>query len=191
MQDSQYLKDLIQQVIAGQQFNFLHFWGHTPKKQGIIDKSCFSQWYPTAFKIDGVEYATAEHYMMAQKAKLFADEEHFAKIIASIHPNEAKKFGRLVKNYDAAIWEQHRFEIVVEGNIAKFSQHEDLKNYLLGTGERVLVEASPVDQIWGTGLAEGHANANRPEKWQGLNLLGFALMQVRQRLQQQMRAELS
>lgn len=182
MPDVQYLTDLILDFQQNPNLKFLHFWGHTPKQKGVIDKSCFSQWFPAKFKIEGMEYTTAEHYMMAQKAKLFGDEDSYQKIIQSNDPNEAKKLGRGVRNYDGKTWEQHRFDIVVAGNVAKFSQHEDLKCYLLATGQRVLVEASPVDKIWGTGLAEDHVDANVPEKWQGLNLLGFALMQVRQKL---------
>ena len=182
MSDAQYLTDLIADFQQNPTLNFLHFWGHTPKQVGNIDKSCFSQWFPAKFTVDGVEYATAEHYMMAQKAKLFNDEDSFQKIIASTNPNQAKKLGRGVKNYDGKIWEQHRFDIVVNGNIAKFSQNHSLQEFLLSTEDKILVEASPVDHIWGIGFAEQDAQANDPTQWQGLNLLGFALMQVREQL---------
>ena len=91
--------------------------------------------------------------------------------------------GRLVKGFDGPVWEAHRTEIVVRGNLAKFQQHADLHAYLMGTGEQVLVEASPYDKIWGIGLSADDAGASRPEKWKGLNLLGFALMRVRSELQ--------
>ena len=75
MKDEKFLNDLIQKVQQGHQYKYLYFWGHSPKQADLVDKSCFSQWFPAQFKVEGVEYFTAEHYMMAQKAKLFNDEE--------------------------------------------------------------------------------------------------------------------
>lgn len=159
MKDEKFLDDLIQKVQKGDQFKYLYFWGHTPKQVDLIDKSCFSQWYPAQFKDEGIEYLTAEHYMMAQKAKLFNDEEIFAQIL-----------------------QEKRFDIVVQANFAKFSQHPELKEFLLATKDRILVEASPVDKIWGIGMAQDHLHIQDPSQWQGLNLLGFALMHVREQL---------
>lgn len=85
--------------------------------------------------------------------------------------------------FDEHRWAEQRFELVVTGNLAKFGQHPDLRAFLLGTGSRVLAEASPRDRIWGTGLAASDERATSPEHWPGLNLLGFALMEVRHRLQ--------
>lgn len=147
-----------------------------------MDKSCFSQWFPAKFEIDGVNYQSTEQYMMAQKAKLFNDEDIFQKILQTDDPKKIKALGRLVKNYQDEIWIAHRYEIVVQGNLAKFSQDNDLKAFLLGTSDQIIVEASPVDQIWGIGLAADHVNATNPNAWQGLNLLGFALMEVRKQL---------
>lgn len=160
----------------------LYFWGHTPKSNGQMSNACFSQWYDSPFVVDDVSYPTAEHYMMAQKAKLFGDMAIFNEIIHAKHPKQAKDLGRQVAHFDEKIWNKHRFEIVVQGNIAKFSQHPELKAYLLGTGDRILVEASPVDKIWGVGLARDDDKIHNPLNWQGLNLLGFALMQVRDTL---------
>ena len=87
-----------------------------------------------------------------------------------------------MRHYQQDVWEAQRFAIVKVANLAKFSQHADLRAFLLATGEQVLVEASPVDAIWGIGLAADHAHATQPPKWRGLNLLGFALMQVRSQL---------
>lgn len=182
MKDEKFLDDLIQKVQKGDQFKYLYFWGHTPKQVDLIDKSCFSQWYPVQFKDEGVEYFTAEHYMMAQKAKLFNDEEIFAQILQVKHPNEAKQLGRKVRNYDEKIWQEKRFDIVVQANFVKFSQHPELKNFLLATKDHILVEASPVDKIWGIGMAQEDAHIQDPSQWQGLNLLGFALMHVREQL---------
>lgn len=128
MIDEKFLNDLIQKIQQGHQFKYLYFWGHIPKRANLIDKSCFSQWFPAQFNVEGIEYFTAEHYMMAQKAKLFNDKEIFAQILQVKHPNEAKQLGRKVRNYNEQIWQEKRFDIVVQANFAKFSQHPELKN---------------------------------------------------------------
>ncbi|MFZ6768466.1 NADAR family protein [Undibacterium sp. Di26W] len=175
------LEELLQQLKDGKQFDYLYFWGHR-KKGTATDKSCFSQWFPASFHIDGIQYATAEHYMMASKARLFNDHAILEKILATDQPDAAKHLGRKIAAYDESVWVQHRFQIVVDANYAKFLQHPALAKFLLGTGGSILVEASPVDSIWGIGLAHDHADSKDPHQWQGLNLLGFALMEVRQRL---------
>ncbi|MDE3724881.1 NADAR family protein [Nocardiopsis sp. N85] len=161
---------------------YLHFWGHRPHPSGKVSASCLSQWWPADFTVDGALYRTAEHYMMAGKARLFGDDEALAEIIEAGHPRDAKEIGRRVRGFDQAVWEASRFDIVVAANVAKFGQHSDLRYFLLGTGNRVLVEASPRDRVWGIGLGAGHDDAGRPERWRGLNLLGFALMEARARL---------
>jgi ribA/ribD-fused uncharacterized protein len=120
--------------------------------------------------------------MMAEKARLFGDHAVAARVLAAAKPGEAKALGRQVAGFDSSLWDAARFGIVVAGNQAKFSQHPALRDFLLGTGERVLVEASPVDAVWGIGLAADHPHLEQPARWPGLNLLGFALMQVRYQL---------
>jgi len=165
---------------------FLFFWGHQSNEDGTINKSCFSQWWDQhPFEVNGQVYPTAEHWMMAEKARLFKDEEQLAAILACTSPGEAKKRGRMVQHFNSAIWDAHRYEIVKMGNLHKFSQHAVLNQFLIGTHTRTLVEASPLDQIWGIGLAENHSAARNPMKWKGLNLLGFALMEVRDLLMTQ------
>ncbi|CUM38137.1 Uncharacterized domain COG3236 / GTP cyclohydrolase II [Streptomyces venezuelae] len=132
--------------------------------------------------VDGVRYATAEHWMMAAKARLFGDADAERAALAARTPAEAKKAGRLVRNFDETVWRRERLGIVVEGSVHKFSSDESLRAYLLGTGTRVLVEASPMDRIWGIGLAADDPGAHDPARWRGLNLLGFALMEARDRL---------
>ena len=110
------------------------------------------------------------------------DDAVLADILASTDPSKVKALGRKVKGYDESRRVAHRFAIVVAGNYAKFSQNEALTAFLLSTGDKVLVEASPVDQIWGIGLARDGPHAAHPDKWNGLNLLGFALMEVRDML---------
>lgn len=164
---------------TGKTLKFLLFWGHQPSKDNSITKSCFSQWWLADFKIDDIIYKSAEHYMMAEKARLFDDNEIRQKIIDCNSPAAAKKLGRQVANFNQEIWQKKGYEIVKKGNFHKFNQNESLKQFIIQTKNRILVEASPVDPIWGIGMAEDHDNALNPKKWRGKNLLGFALMEVR------------
>ncbi|MEU6523156.1 NADAR family protein [Streptomyces sp. NPDC046924] len=175
---------LVEALQAGRQVKYLHFWGHRPLPDGRIGASCLSQWWPSPFTVDGVRYATAEHWMMAAKARLFADPEGERRVLAAQHPAQAKEAGRLVRGFDEETWRRERFRVVVEGSVHKFAAHADLRAFLLGTGERVLVEASPVDRVWGIGLAATDERATDPEQWRGPNLLGFALMRARTRLRE-------
>ncbi|MER5451174.1 NADAR family protein [Streptomyces sp. NPDC002764] len=176
---------LVREVRAGSRVKYLHFWGHRPLPDGRIGASCLSQWWPAPFTVDGVTYGTAEHWMMAGKARLFADPEAEQRILAAGHPSQAKKAGRLVRGFDEETWRRERFAVVVEGSVHKFAAHPELREFLLNTGDRVLVEASPVDRVWGIGLAADDEAAADPERWRGPNLLGFALMRARERLRQE------
>ncbi|EZH73226.1 hypothetical protein ATO12_19675 [Aquimarina atlantica] len=180
------LQNIQEQFNKGKKLKYLFFWGHTPNKDGSIGKSCFSQWWESSFKVDNVNYKTAEHWMMAEKARLFNDIEIIEEIIKSSHPMEAKQLGRKVKNFDPKVWDEHKFEIVKQGNIYKFSQKNELKDFLLNTGKRIIVEASPRDRIWGIGMSENNEKAENPNLWRGQNLLGFALMEVRDELKQEL-----
>ncbi|WP_405882805.1 NADAR family protein [Streptomyces sp. NBC_01136] len=175
---------LVSAVRSGARVKYLHFWGHRPRPDGQVSASCLSQWWPSPFMVDGVSYATAEHWMMAGKARLFGDAEAERSAIEARSPALAKKAGRLVRGFDEAIWERERFGIVVEGSVHKFAVHPELRAFLLGTGARVLVEASPMDRVWGIGLAADDERTASPERWRGLNLLGFALMEARERLRE-------
>ncbi|MGW9214366.1 NADAR family protein [Embleya sp. NPDC055664] len=160
---------------------YVFFWGHREPIRGV-DASCLSQWYPSPFEVDGITYRTAEHWMMAGKARMFADADAERRVLAADHPKTAKTIGRQVRGFDEQRWVEERFELIVRGNVAKFGQHPDMGTFLLGTGRRILVEASPLDRIWGIGLAADDERAGDPERWRGLNLLGFALMAARARL---------
>ena len=173
---------LVAAMAAGFAPDWLLFWGHRPAADGRVTAACLSQWWPAPFGVDGSVYPTAEHYMMAAKARLFGDGATAARILEAPSPKEAKALGRGVAGFEEHAWAAARFEVVVAANLAKFSRHPDLRALLLGTGHRVLVEASPVDRVWGIGLAADDARARQPELWPGQNLLGFALMAVRARL---------
>jgi len=173
------VEDLIQAELDGVTLSFRFFWGHRPPRGGGVGASCLSQWFASAFTVDGRRYATAEHFMMAGKARLFGDDETAEAICATPDPGQAKALGRRVRDFDETTWQRHRYEIVVAGNFAKFTQHDGLRGFLLATDDEVLVEASPLDAVWGIGLAASDPRAEHPIDWPGLNLLGFALMDVR------------
>lgn len=163
----------------GESFEYLLFYGHTPRPDGKLSDACFSQWWTSPFELEGQLYPTAEHWMMAAKARLFDDPETLAKILLAPSPAAAKKLGRQVRGFDDAVWKKERFELVTRGNVAKFSSTPELRDHLLRTGETILVEASPRDTIWGIGSSAQSPAARDPLKWRGTNLLGFALVQAR------------
>lgn len=173
-----YTKDtIVKRFNDGERLKYIFFWGHRPSAS--ITKSCFSQWYDCRFTVDGVEYSTAEQYMMSQKALLFGDEKIYAEIMEASHPKQFKDLGRKISGFDDRIWNQHRTDIVINGNVAKFSQNQELKYFLLNTNSRILVEASPHDNIWGIGMDSKDTRCENPNLWDGENLLGFCLMEVR------------
>lgn len=176
------IDDLLADLARGERVKYLPFWGHRPRPDGRIGSSCLSQWWPSPFTVDSVTYPSAEHWMMAGKARLFGDAAAEREAVEASSPAAAKKAGRTVRGFDEDVWKRARFALVVAGSVHKFGQDPDLREYLLNTGERVLVEASPVDRIWGIGLAADDERAERPQQWRGLNLLGFALMEARTRL---------
>ena len=180
MYDLDWLKSKIE---SGDAVKYLFFWGHSPNKSGITTSSCLSQWWACNFENEGVRFKSAEHWMMYQKARLFADTKIADEILKSETPGEAKALGRQVAHFENDTWNDRRMEIVIQGNILKFSQNEDLQTFLINTKERILVEASPIDEIWGVGLSKDSDKIYNPNTWRGLNLLGFALMEVRNILQ--------
>lgn len=172
------IDSLRQSCSKGRKFDFLFFWGHTQQGEQV-DKSCLSQWWKSPFVIEGSRYSCAEQYMMAEKARLFHDEASLATILRTDNPKVMKEFGRRVSGFDGQVWEDRCYGIVKQANEAKFSQHPELGNFLKATGERIIVEASPYDRIWGIGLMQDDPKAKDPLQWRGTNLLGFALMEVR------------
>lgn len=153
--------------------NFLLFHG---------ESSPFSQWAPYGFDLDSVRYPTAEHYMMAEKARTFGDAEALRQVLEDPRPEAAKRLGRQVQGYSDEVWRARRLGIVVRGNLAKFGAHPLLRALLLDTGDKVLAEASRTDLAWGIGWSERDWQSRVPAQWRGENLLGFALMEVRAQL---------
>ena len=122
----------------------------------------------------------AEQFMMYNKASRFHDTATTQRIMAESSPKIQKQLGKNTHGFYAASWDEVKFDVVVAGNMAKFGQNPKLRRKLLCTGERMLVEASSRDRVWGVGFTAKHALQHR-NQW-GENLLGKALMAVRERL---------
>ncbi len=152
------------------------FW-HEYDKNGYL-----SNWFECEFIVDDFCYQHVEQYLMAQKAKLFHDAKNYTAILKAQSPKACKEYGRRVEPFDEEIWEANRYRFLLEGVRAKFSQNENLKKALLATGNCIIAEASPYDNIFGIRLTEEEAATRLPEQWQGKNLLGKALMEVRAEL---------
>lgn len=141
-----------------------------------------SNWYPSTFALDGVIFSSMEQYMMYCKARSFGDEKIAAQILATEDVAEIKALGRLVSGYDESYWNGIRQIVVYEGLCAKFSQNPELMVRLKDTGNAILAECAVKDRIWGIGLSMSDQNRLDRTRWQGQNLLGYALMMVRERL---------
>lgn len=174
-----YNTDIIKQIAKeNPAIAIIYFWGHTPNPKKMT-AACFSQWYDCGFVVDGVNYHTTEQYMMAGKARLFGDDEILQEIMSADNPYAYKKLGRKIRGFDQVLWDANKYDIVVAGNKAKFGQNPSLKEFLLSTGDAILAEASPYDRIWGIGLDREQAMKGTVDQWKGENLLGCALMDVR------------
>ncbi|WP_321810315.1 MULTISPECIES: NADAR family protein [unclassified Burkholderia] len=139
----------------------------------------FSNWHLCSFTFHEVTFNCVEQFMMYAKDMLFDDHVTAEAILASTSPRDQKRLGRSVRGFDEARWLAVREKIMFVGCREKFRQNEALASALRATGMSVLVEASPYDRIWGVGLGEHDRRIADPSAWQGLNLLGKALMHVR------------
>ena len=141
----------------------------------------FSNWHPSKFVAeDGKEYICSEQWMMAEKARIFGDEETRAKILASTDPREHKVLGREVKNFVPSEWTAISRDVVYQGLKMKFSQNPSMKQVLLDTEGTDIVEAAADDRIWGIGLGEDDPLIHDPNNWNGLNWLGETLTKLRE-----------
>ncbi|MDJ0735223.1 MAG: NADAR family protein [Nostocaceae cyanobacterium] len=140
----------------------------------IRDKNygCFSNFSHHGFELDGFWWATSEHYFQAQKF-VETDRNWFDKIREAKTPKETKKMGGSRKHPLRSDWEQVKDGIMQQAVLKKFETHGDIREILLGTGDKLIVENSPIDYYWGCG-ADGS----------GKNKLGEILMVVRDILRQ-------
>lgn len=167
--------------------NILFFWGGpfsqwSKKSKFKIHNSDWRNIFEHCEFAHSIEFASTEQAMMFGKAIVFSDLETAEKILKTDDPKEQKALGRLVKNFNDAEWDKVKFRLVTMINTAKFAQSESLRKFLLDTGHNIICEASPVDKIWGIGLSEDNPLAWDTNTWKGENLLGRALMQVRENL---------
>jgi ribA/ribD-fused uncharacterized protein len=176
------VEELMAATDTGEHPSFLFFFGRGKPgtdPQGFV----LSQWYGAPFTDEkGHEFATAEHYMMWRKAVLFGDHDTAGQVLTAPSPKAVKALGRQVRDFDEDTWVRHRWDIVVDGSVLKFTADPRRTAYLASTTGQILVEASPYDRIWGIGLPATSPQATDPRRWRGLNVLGFALMEARSRL---------
>ena len=150
---------------------YVFFWG-----------SEFSNWFECRFKYKNLNFYNSEQAFMWEKAVFFGDMVTAALILKTPSPSQCKKLGRIVVNFKADVWLREGYVIMIAINIAKFSQNLKLKAILLSTEDKILVEASPYDTIWGIGLYHEDDKVLDIRNWRGMNLLGKALMEVREKL---------
>ena len=141
-----------------------------------------SNWYPSDFTYTDIRFSSMEQYMMYQKAVCFRDERTASEILRTDDVAEIKALGRQVAGYDDNTWNGIRQIVIYEGLLAKFSQNEELKQQLMETGDATLAECAVRDRIWGIGLSMTDPNRSDKANWKGQNLLGYALMMVRDKL---------
>ena len=139
---------------------FIFFW-----KPNVGDYGWLSNWHISDFKIKDVSYTSVEQYIMSSKAVLFKDNGCEKKIMGTNNPNAQRSLGRKVKNFDEKMWDANKEQILYDGLYAKFSQDDDLKEKLLATGNKTLVEASPFDRIYGIGLRMDDSRALNKKTW--------------------------
>ena len=150
---------------------------------------CLSNWYLSDFTINGITYNCSEQWMMAEKARLFKDNDILEIILKSKSPGEQKRLGRKVRNFNPKVWNQYKKALVKKGIKEKFKQNTAIMEDLLSTGNQTLVEGNAKDTIWGVGLDWKDKNIYDPAKWRGKNLLGEILMEVRAELKKEIKDE--
>lgn len=170
---------LLEKLAEGQRFNYLLF-GQAQSDSRVVNSDCLSPWFPSPFKAEGALFKSLEHFMVAEKARLFKDLPSALKAIMSKTPQKAHKVSKTITGVDNALWATHCEALLVKANYYKFREHQVLTDYLTSTEERILVFADREDILFGAGLPlEAEEMLADPFQWPGENKLGFALMAVR------------
>lgn len=152
---------------------YFFFWKHR-----------LSQWHIVDFTVDSYTYNCCEQYMMQRKALLMNDFETAEVIMQEKNPANHQKLGRQIKNFNQEAWDRFKYNIVLDGNRARFSQSQKCRELLLATGDKEICESSPYDLIWGCGLSQDDPLILDKNNWRGQNLLGKVLTQVREEIKE-------
>ena len=164
--------------VAGQEVEAFFF--HLPTEpHGFL-----SNWYPSPFDFDGIHFSSAEQYIMYQKCVLFGDDTSAKAVLATDNTQEQQTIGRKAKGYVGGVWAGMRQLVAIRGLMAKFSQKEALKQKLLATGDAWLVECANSDKTWACGRSLNDDRRFDAARWDGDNILGFALMEIRKKLKE-------
>lgn len=158
-------------------------------QRGVVafwnDTDCpLTQWSPHQIIENGETFKTAEHYMMAAKARFAGDERTRSIMLRTKEPKDVKIMGRNLSFVQVPLssWNRVSGRHVEMGNILKFRQNQDARNYLFNTKYKILVEGSPGDKIWGCGISYKDPNIQDLSKWVGENKLGEILMKIRRHM---------
>lgn len=161
-------------LISGRQVDVVFF--HLPNEPyGFL-----SNWYMSSFDLEGVHYSSMEQYIMYHKCMLFGDQATAKKVLLTDDPSEQQKLGKLCSGYINGVWAGARQAIAMRGLLAKFSQNTDLREQLINTNDAYLVECAHSDKIWACSIRLNESERFDAAKWTGQNILGFALMNVRE-----------
>ena len=148
-------------------------------KLDIFFEGDFTQDEKSDFEIKDISYMGVDQYLLANRAKLFKDQEMLERIMESKSIRQAKLFGRKIRNFNQDKWDKHKLNMSYVANLCKFQQDENLKFKLLETEDKILVYANVYDSVWGVGKKITDLDIRNPHSWKGENLLGFILMKVR------------
>ena len=149
----------------------IFFWG-----------SELSNWYVCVFKYKGHEFRNSEQAFMWEKAMHFNDITIANEILKEPNPRRNKELGRKVRNFNGEEWAKVSLKYMIDINYVKWSSNDKLKKLLLSTDNKILVEASPYDTIWGIGIHWDDDDVLDEKKWKGTNWLGKSLMEVRNKI---------
>ena len=143
--------------------------------------SPLSNHHPSSFNVSGTEYNCMEQFLMEAKALYFDDQDTATAIMDTKDPVQQKRLGKSVRNFDLSTWQNAVPDILETGLMAKFSQVDHCRDFLLSTGGKTLAEANPSDSFFGIGMGLRHPDVWDVDLW-GKNLLGKKLMDVRNSL---------
>lgn len=143
-------------------------------------RDSFSNFYDAPFEYQGIQFSCSEQFFMYLKAKLFHDSFHASQILGAKTPVIMKRHGRLIPYFDPKIWDEYKQYVMYIALREKVNQHDDIKSKLLNTAPKIIVEASPMDKIWGVGLSHSNPLIQDSRNWQGQNLLGYLWTRLRE-----------